>query len=249
MIFVVICADFLYNKQRQYDFEQKVTPDMSPDAYKYIARFLAIFLIIPMHECAHAFVSWKLGDPTAKAMGRLTLNPLKHLDPIGCASMLLWGIGWAKPVPVDPRYYKNPKKGMALSALAGPLSNFLMAFLCMIPFKITYYAFYASGGAQALYFITLILQTLVLINISLAIFNMIPVPPFDGSRILGFFLPDRLYFGVMKYERYVFLGIFALLMLGVFDRPLAYLNSAVWNGMDLATGLLDVVLLKLFGLG
>ncbi len=226
---------------------------MRADAYQYIARFLAVFLVIPMHECAHALASYRLGDPTAKQMGRLTLNPLRHLDPIGCAAMLLCGIGWAKPVPVDPRYYKNPKRGMALSALAGPLSNLLMAFVCMVPYKFAMYAYFASslsgrGRSAALYYTALVLQALVLINISLAVLNLLPVPPFDGSRILGLFLPDRAYFGVMKYERYIFLGIFAMLMLGLLDRPLGFLNAAAWRGLNWLFGPLDILLPRLFRL-
>ncbi len=221
---------------------------MSADAYKYIARFLSIFLVIPVHEWAHAYVSYRLGDPTAKNMGRLTLNPIKSLDPIGCVSMLIMGIGWAKPVPIDPRYYKNPKNGMALSALAGPMANFIMAFLWMIPFKISLYAFYANSGSNVLYYTAVILQTLVFINISLAIFNLLPVPPFDGSRIFGVFLPERVYFGIMQYERYIFGAILLLLMLGVLNGPLAAMNQALYGGLSWIMQPLDRLLLKAFRL-
>ncbi|MEG1985114.1 MAG: site-2 protease family protein, partial [Oscillospiraceae bacterium] len=217
---------------------------MSSDAYKYIARFLVLFLAIPVHESAHAYVSYRLGDPTAKNMGRLTLNPLKHFDLMGCISMLVVGIGWAKPVPIDPRYYKDPKKGMALSALAGPVSNLLMAFVGMIFYKISFYSYYASSESQVLYYVTLILQTMVLINISLAIFNMMPVPPFDGSRILGVILPERMYFGIMKYERYIFFAMFALLFLGVFDKPLYYANNALFDVLNWLTKFVDSIVLS-----
>ncbi|MEG2525465.1 MAG: site-2 protease family protein, partial [Oscillospiraceae bacterium] len=171
---------------------------MNPDIFQYLARGIVLLTAIPVHESAHAYVSYKLGDPTAKNLGRLSLNPLRHFDVLGCVSMLIIGIGWAKPVPIDPRYYKNPKAGMALSALAGPVSNFLMAFVAMIFYKIALFSYAASGGSQIVRMFAVLLQAMVLINISLGIFNLIPVPPFDGSRIFGFFLPEHVYWGIMK---------------------------------------------------
>ena len=150
-----------------------------------------VLCVLPLHEFAHGWVACKLGDPTAKNAGRLTLNPFKSLDPLGALAILLVGFGWAKPVPVNPRYFKNPKRGMALTALAGPLSNLLAALLG---------AFLATGLAAgsarhgfnaATYFIFQVLYYYVVVNISLAVFNLVPVPPLDGSRIVGMFLSDR----------------------------------------------------------
>ncbi|MDO4566442.1 MAG: site-2 protease family protein [Oscillospiraceae bacterium] len=214
---------------------------------QYIARALVLLLCIPVHEFSHAWVSFKLGDPTAKYQGRLTLNPLKHFDPIGCISMLVLGIGWAKPVPIDPRYYKNPKAGMAVSAAAGPLSNILMAFVSLILYKFCYYAYYTSGGSDFLYYISLLLVYMVTINIALGIFNLMPVPPFDGSRIFGAVLPDRAYWGIMRYERYIFLGVMLLLVLGVLDRPLYLAQNGLYTALDFLTRPVDYLAAALFG--
>lgn len=214
---------------------------------QYIARILVLLVSIPVHESAHAWASLKLGDPTARDLGRISLNPMRHFDLVGCISMLVIGIGWAKPVPIDPRYYRNRKAGMALSAAAGPISNIIMAFIAMILYKIALYAYYASNGATALYYIALLLMYMVYINVALGIFNLMPVPPFDGSRIFGFFLPDKIYWGIMKYERYIFIGVLALLFLGVFDVPLAAARSGVFTALDFLTKPVDWLASSLFG--
>ncbi len=206
-----------------------------------ISRLIVLFLAIPIHETAHAYISYRLGDPTAKAMGRLTLNPLKHIDPVGALCMLTTGIGWAKPVPVDPRYYRDRKGGMALSALAGPVSNLLLAFVSLIFSKIFLWINLAlsPSGQGVVFWLYYIFYLVSIINISLGIFNLLPVPPFDGSKIFGAVLPERVYFGIMRYERYIFIGIFALLMLGVLDAPLAAANSFVFSLLDVLTRFVD----------
>lgn len=206
-----------------------------------ISRLIVLFLAIPIHETAHAYISYRLGDPTAKAMGRLTLNPLKHIDPVGALCMLTTGIGWAKPVPVDPRYYRDRKGGMALSALAGPVSNLLLAFVSLILSKIFLWINLAlsPSGQGVVFWLYYIFYLVSIINISLGIFNLLPVPPFDGSKIFGAVLPERVYFGIMRYERYIFIGIFALLMLGVLDAPLAAANSFVFGLLDVLTRFVD----------
>ena len=229
---------------------------MNPDLYKYVARLIVLFTALPVHECAHAFVSYKLGDPTAKEQGRLTLNPLRHLDLMGSAFLLFAGFGWAKPVPIDPRYYKNPKKGMAISALAGPVSNLLMAYLAMIAYKFCAYGYYATRST-VLYYGQLILSTMVLINVVLAVFNLIPIPPFDGSRIFSVFLSEKAYFGIMKYERYILGGVFVLLMAANFIPavgdavygPLNTLENGVLSALDWLTGLVDPLARAVFHLG
>lgn len=171
-------------------------------------RVAAVFLCLTIHETCHGLAALALGDPTAKSMHRLSLNPLRHIDWIGLAMMLAVGFGWAKPVPVDPRYFKKPKQGMALTALAGPVSNFLLAALALLAGKAIYlYAPYSPGWNAAFEFC---LYTLSPLSVGLGLFNLLPIPPLDGSKVLGALLPDRTYFTLMRYERY---GILLLLVL------------------------------------
>lgn len=228
---------------------------MNPDLYKYAARLIVLFTAMPFHECAHAFISYKLGDPTAKMQGRLSLNPLKHLDLMGSVFLVFAGFGWAKPVPVDPRYYKNPKTGMALSSLAGPVSNLLLAFVSMIFYKFALYGYYANPS-QGLYYVTLILSTMVITNVVLAIFNLIPVPPFDGSRVFGLILPEKAYWSIMRYERYILGGVFILLIGARFIPalsnaiygPLNAIENGVLSALGWLTGFVDPLAIRLFGL-
>ena len=168
----------------------------------------AALLCITLHELSHGFVAWRLGDPTAKYAGRLTLNPIRHLDVVGLLMMLVAKVGWAKPVPVDPRYFRKPKQGMALTALAGPVSNFVLAVLAMLISKVIY--LYAPYSAAMDVVFSFCLYTLAPLSIGLGLFNLIPIPPLDGSKVLAAFLPDRQYITLMRYERY---GIVVLLVL------------------------------------
>ena len=165
---------------------------------QYLLRAVVVLITIPFHESAHALASHLLGDDTAVRAGRLSMNPLRHFDPLGALCMLVGGVGWAKPVSINPYNYKNPKVGMALSAAAGPASNLLLAWVSMILYKLCWY----SGLGDAVPVLTMFLYYMVAMNLSLAVFNLLPVPPFDGSRIALLFLPQRLYFRAMKYERY-----------------------------------------------
>lgn len=186
----------------------------------------AILIAVSFHEFAHGYVSYKLGDPTPKATGRLSLNPLAHLDPVGTLCLLLFHFGWAKPVQVNPYYYKNKRGGMALVGLAGPMMNFLIAFISAFFMGIV---LKSTGGyaGDVVVVIFNLLKYMYMINIGLGVFNLIPLPPLDGSKILGAILPENTYFKLMRYERYGQLIVFGLLMLNVLDVPLAMARSGV----------------------
>ncbi|MBO5110242.1 MAG: site-2 protease family protein [Clostridia bacterium] len=209
-------------------------------------RLVIVLIALTIHEFAHGYAAYKMGDPTAKAMGRLSLNPLSHLNPVGFFCMLIFGFGWAKPVPIYARNFKNPKRGMAITALAGPLSNLLLAFaatlvsnsLLLLTFTEKNFAFRLASAAY------LFFDLMAYLNISLAIFNLIPVPPLDGSRILPLFLPPKAYFGIMKYEQYIGIGFFVFLMLdsrlgfGIVNTVLGTAVNAVYGAMHWIWGLL-----------
>lgn len=190
----------------------------------------AVLVAITMHEFAHGLVSAKLGDPTPEATGRLSLNPFRHLDPVGILCLIFFHFGWAKPVQVNPYYYKNKKGGMVAVALAGPLMNFLIAFLCTFGMGII---LKTTGGyaSEGMYYLFQFLNYGALLNIGLGAFNLIPIPPLDGSKVLGAVLPEQQYFGYMRYERYGSLVLVALLAIGVLDVPLGYMQAGIQNGL------------------
>ena len=205
---------------------------------RYIIRALVALVAIPFHECGHALAAWLLGDDTAKRQGRLSMNPFAHFDLLGTLCMVFAGVGWAKPVSTDPRNFKNPKWGMALTALAGPAANILLAYVGMVAWKLMYY--WAPVNDATIY-IAMFLQYLVLMNVSLAVFNLIPVPPLDGSRILLVVLPQRIYFQIMRYERVIFVILLAAVWTGVLDGVLGTFNDVVWDLLDLGTGYIDQI--------
>ncbi|NLW79583.1 MAG: site-2 protease family protein [Ruminococcaceae bacterium] len=227
---------------------------ITPQNLMYVARILAFLTAIPVHEAAHAFVSDKLGDHTARNAGRLTLNPIKHIDPFGFLSMLLIGVGWAKPVPVNANYYKNRKGGMALTAVAGPLSNLALALVMVLIWKLFYNIAALALGDWPLWAgaVSTVLYYLAMINVTLALFNLIPIPPLDGSRILGLVLPEKLYFGVMKYERYIMIVLLAVLFLLPYltgFSPISWLLSGVTGAIldffDTITSFVDWIFLRI----
>ncbi len=211
--------------------------------YRTVVRLIVLLTALPFHEFAHAWTANKLGDPTAKYQGRLTLNPLRHLDPMGAILMLVAGFGWAKPVPVNPNYFKNRKAGMAITAVAGPLSNLLLAFICMILYKIFAYAGIITTGlvGETLTSLCSAFALMVSLNVGLAVFNLVPIPPLDGSRVLNLVLPTKLYFQIMQYERIIMLALFAAIFLGLLDRPLSFVQSHVFNLLDFLTRFVDLI--------
>ena len=189
-----------------------------------------VFLALSVHETAHGYVAYKLGDPTARNLGRLTLNPIKHIDPIGFICMVLCGYGWAKPVPVNTRYFKKPKRDMALTGLAGPLSNLILAIIFALLYRVEYMAFDLFPPTTELmvniyYFLEIFLILGINLNITLAVFNLIPCPPFDGSRIFLVFLPTNIYFKIMKYEQYIYIALMIALVFGLLDGPIDFVSG------------------------
>ncbi len=179
-----------------------------------------VLISLTFHEFSHGFISAKLGDPTPRYSGRLTLNPIAHLDPVGAILMVLTGFGWAKPVPINPSYYKNPKRGMAITAAAGPLSNLVLAFISMLIYTILYIAAIKTQAipASVLTNVGSFLYLLASVNLCFLVFNLIPIPPLDGSRILGLFLSESAYFKLQQFERYSFILIILLSLGGVFSN-------------------------------
>lgn len=180
-----------------------------------------ILIALSFHEAAHAFVAYKMGDRTAYNLGRVTLNPIKHLDIMGAVWMLVFGFGWAKPVPINARYFKNPKRGMAFTAIAGPIANFILGVIGTVLYTITIfvvnvnYAFIIENRFVFNVAVMLInfFYLFGMMNFILMIFNLIPIPPFDGSRFFSLFLPTKWYFAIMKYERYYLFVVIGLMFL------------------------------------
>ncbi len=206
-----------------------------------ILSALAAIIALTVHEYCHGYAAYKLGDDTAKNFGRLTLNPLKHLDPYGAICLIFFRIGWAKPVPINSRNFKNPRRDCAITAAAGPVANLLLGFISAFLYLLIYTLVKDIPFESKDFVFNLLDNTLLflyifhLINIGLGIFNLLPIPPFDGSRILYVFLPPKIYFGVMKYERYIYLGVLGWLLLGKYvamavrSIPLIATNEALYT--------------------
>lgn len=200
-------------------------------------RVLAVFLVLPIHEFAHGYMAYKLGDNTAKYQGRLTINPFAHLNLVGTLSLILAGFGWANPVPVNPNNFRDRKKGMALTALAGPLSNIILALITMVIAKIIARVAitFGFGSSNVIYTMFQLFMILTTLSISLGVFNLIPVPPLDGSRIMLLFLPEKYYFKLMQYERYIALVVMLLAFSGGLSLIISPISSAIFNLLDFIT--------------
>ena len=221
--------------------------DFSTAVTQVLAILVIIFLVLPFHEWAHAFTAMKLGDTSVKYRGRLTLNPLAHVDPFGALALLLFGFGWAKPVPIDPRNFKNSKLGMGIVALMGPVANIVAAIFgglilqAVSAFTTDFFPLVSNGQLivtnQFGYYIYLFLTFYISINVSLAVFNLLPIPPLDGSKILFIFLPDRWVSWFYQHQNIISMVLIALLWTGVLSVPLSFLTKYVMVFVNWLTAL------------
>ncbi len=186
----------------------------------------AVLLCLSVHEACHGYMAYALGDPTAKHAGRLTLDPIRHLDPIGTICLLFFHVGWAKPVPVNPGNFKHPRRDIALVSLAGPVSNFLLALVALF----LYYPLRLAESSIVMT-IALMLYMVAVISIGLGVFNLIPVPPLDGSKILLSFLPRKYEWKFAQYQQYIQFGLLILLVLGVLNTPIRFFVNIIYQGL------------------
>lgn len=205
--------------------------DLTAIVAQIISVLFVAIVILPLHECAHGLIAVKLGDNTPKWDRRLTLNPLASLDPMGALWLLLFGIGWAKPVQVNPRNFKNPKRDMALVALAGPVANLLAALIGAIIF-VPYVIFVLSNHSNVItYFFYYFLSSYITVNVSLAVFNFIPIPPLDGSRIVAAFLSDKAMYTYYRYQNIIVMIFFVILLSGSLNTPLSVAENYLCNAV------------------
>ena len=196
-----------------------------------IIAVIPALICITFHETSHGLTAYMLGDPTAKREGRLSLNPIKHIDWMGFAMMVVFHFGWAKPVPVNMMNFKNPKRGMAVTALAGPASNILLTAVMLALYGPLYILTVMRDGGAVLEAVTRMVSTTAYLSMALAVFNLLPVPPLDGSKILGSVLSDRNYLKLMIYERYGMIVMLLLVSTGILGNPLSYVTDYLFDWM------------------
>lgn len=212
---------------------------------KFGARIMIIFMVIPLHEFAHAWSANKMGDPTPRAQNRLNLNPFNHIDPIGALMIFFCGFGWGKPVQVNPNYFKKRKKGNALCSAAGPIANLIAALFGTMIYKVLYYAC-VKNYSDGLYWVTVLFYYFVIINIGLAVFNLIPIPPLDGSGILSYFTSYKVDRKIQQYSFYIMIGFVLLVFSGLLNGPLNWIDGKVFWLMEKLTFWLDPILKSIF---
>ena len=215
--------------------------------YVILARVVIVLLILPLHEFAHGWVARKFGDDTAEAAGRLTVNPIAHLDPFGSVLLLFTGFGWAKPVPINPARMRNPRQGVIWTSLAGPLSNLLAALVGIILLQVEVPFLNQHLDNVVLYGIYYFLQGFVSINISLAVFNLIPIPPLDGSNILLGFLPYKAIYWVQQHRQVISFVFLILIFSDFLDTPLSYLQQLIFKGFTFLTNWVPLMVSGLTG--
>ena len=218
------------------------------DIVEWLVRAVVVLLAISVHEASHGLAAYFMGDRTAKGMGRISLNPLRHIDWMGALCLLFFGFGWAKPVMVNSYRFKKPKLGMSIVGLAGPLSNFIMALLGAVGLKIMSVCgavdfmgiYYACNGAVAEFFVDFLILFMMM-NIGLGVFNLIPIPPLDGSKIFLSLLPTKLYYDIMRYEHLGWILLVVALALDVLDPILGFANKHIVNAMFYLVGVPAVI--------
>ena len=230
-------------------------------------KVLIVFLILPIHEFAHAWAAHKMGDDTAAYMGRLTLNPLAHVDVFGAICLVLTGFGWAKPVPINPVKFRKPRFGTAVTAAAGPLSNLIVAIIALVAYRIiectsmfhksiqSLYETYsniepftastlenAANGNSGLFFLFYILEVFIIVNIGLAIFNLIPIPPLDGSKIVQYFTSANFDRMIARYSQQINIVFMIVVLSGVLSKPLGYVNEWIREFLWFVTGFIPAIM-------
>ena len=198
-----------------------------------------VFCATPLHEFAHALIAVKLGDDTPRLRGRLTINPTAHIDKRGALMIFLFGFGYAKPVEVRMRKFKNPKRDMAIVALAGPVCNIIQGLVLLFIYNALYH-FGSSNDNMLMSYMGMFFFYAAVINVNLAVFNLLPIPPLDGSRLVTALLPAKYYYKIMQYERYIMLGLFVLLFTGILSTPLSFISGAVLSLLDSVASILFV---------
>lgn len=207
---------------------------------------LAALVCICVHEVSHGLAALRLGDRTAKSQGRLSLNPLRHMDPVGLILMVVAHFGWAKPVPIDPRNFRHPKRGMMLTALAGPLANLVLAFFALFAAELLLPVYARNYDSTLLYWCVMFFLYVASLSVGLCVFNLLPIPPLDGSKVLFGILPEDAYWRLMRLERYGILVLLLVVYTGVLDKPLYFLNDHLYDFLVTISEPLSSLLTRLY---